>query len=179
MLTGSKNHPENIATISFCGNNYYVIEKEEDVDEAINSLKKSGINKLLLIAQTTYSLEGFYNIQRKIENRIPENIQIIVKNTICSATKIRQNETEKIAKDVDVMIIIGGRNSSNTKKLFNIAKDFCQNSICIENDKELDLQILNGATRVGIMAGASTPKESIEKITKLIEKLSKNLLQKV
>ena len=176
MLTGSKKHPENIATISFCGNNYFVIENEEDVDEAINSFKKSGINKLLLISQTTYSLEGFYNIQKEIENAIPKNVQIIVKNTICSATKIRQNETEKIAKDVDAMVIIGGKNSSNTKKLFNIAKDFCKNSICIENDKELDLQRLSGSNKVGIMAGASTPKESIEKVIELIEEYSKNLV---
>ena len=179
ILTGSKNHPENIGTISFCGENYYVIENEEEVPKAIKDFENSGINKILLISQTTYSLEGFLNIQNLIENKISENVQLIVKNTICASTKIRQNETEKISKMVDAMIIIGGKNSSNTKKLFNIAKKFCNNSVCIENDKDIDLQILNDANIVGIMAGASTPKKSIEKVVELIEKKNEDLLQKV
>ena len=73
------------------------------------------INKLLIISQTTYSLEKFNEIEKRVKSKLPKNIELILKNTICKATELRQNETEKISKMVDYMIIIGGVNSSNTK----------------------------------------------------------------
>lgn len=164
FLTGSKKHPENIGTISFCGNKYSIIEKEDDIFEAIKKLENSKINKLLLISQTTYSLEKFEKTKGIIQNSISENIEFVVKNTICASTKIRQNETEKIAKQVDCIIIIGGKNSSNTKKLFEIAEKNCKNAICIENATELDIEMIKGVKKLGIMAGASTPKQSIDDV---------------
>ena len=166
FLLGSKTHPENIGTLSYCGDNKSVIEKEEDVIKALESLGKSGIEKLLVISQTTYSLEKFYIIEEMIKNEIPRNIELVIKNTICQATEIRQKETEEMAKQVDCMIVIGGKNSSNTRKIYEIAKQYCKTILWIENETELVLDKIKPTDKVGIMAGASTPKESIEKVVK-------------
>ena len=166
FLLGSKTHPENIGTLSYCGENKFVIEKEEDVIKALEAFEKSGIQKVLVISQTTYSLEKFYIIEEMIKNEIPRNIELVIKNTICQATEIRQKETEEMAKQVDCMIVIGGKNSSNTRKIYEIAKQYCKTILWIENETELVLDKIKPTDKVGIMAGASTPKESIEKVVK-------------
>lgn len=170
FLCGSKKHPENIGTISHCGNNYFVIEKEDETFKALQYFKKSKLQKLLLISQTTYSLEKFYVIEEIIKNELENDKEIVIKNTICKATELRQKETEEISNKVDYMIIIGGTNSSNTKKLFDIAKSNCNNSICIETAKELNLQEIIKYKKIGIMAGASTPKKSIEEVYEILRK---------
>lgn len=134
--------------------------------------------------------------QKKLEkvlnyNQTCNSIELEIKNTICNATRIRQEETEKISKQVDCMIIIGGKNSSNTRKLYDIAKKNCENTVIIETYKELE-ESLNGtnsmqennngkdvnkkflekiktSNKIGIMAGASTPKESIEEVIDFIK----------
>ena len=164
FLCGSKVHPENIGTISFCGENVSVIETEDDIDYAIEELKKSGIEKLLLILQTTFSVEKFRKIEKILKVKLPSNINFKIKNTICRATELRQKETNDISKDVDYMIIIGGKNSSNTRKLFEIGKQNCKNCICIETAKELPIEEIKKYEKVGVMAGASTPKELIEDV---------------
>ena len=171
FLTGSKKHPENIGTISFCGNNYYLIENEEMVNEAIKSFKESNINKLLLISQTTFSVEKFNKIQKLIKDQISSDVEISIKNTICAATKIRQEEVSELAKTVNKMIIIGGKNSSNTKKLYEISKSICEDTISIENVKELDLKYFDKKDEIGIMAGASTPQESINEVIETLNNL--------
>ncbi|MEE0865208.1 MAG: 4-hydroxy-3-methylbut-2-enyl diphosphate reductase [Clostridia bacterium] len=164
FLCGNEKHPENIGTISYCGNNFSIIEKEDDVYKALKNLKKSKLEKLLLISQTTYSLEKFRIIEEIIGNELDKNTKLVVKNTICKATEFRQKETEEISKNVDCMIIIGGTNSSNTKKLYEIANRNCKNCICIETVGDLDLVELKKYDKIGIMAGASTPKKSIEEV---------------
>ncbi len=170
FLLGNKKHPEIIGTLSYCGENKFVIEKEDDTIKALETFEKSGMKKILVISQTTYSLEKFYIIEEIIKNEIPRDVEVVVKNTICQATEIRQKETEEMAKKVDAMIIIGGKNSSNTKKLYEIAKQYCKTVLFIENETEFILDNINSTDKVGIMAGASTPKESIEKV---IEKLKR------
>lgn len=164
FLCGSKNHPENIGTLSFCRRNVFVIEKEDDAIKALEQFEKSKVNKVLVISQTTYSLEKFYIIEEIIKNELPINVELVVKNTICKATELRQKETEEISKKVEYMIIIGGANSSNTKKLYDIAKINCKNCILVETAKQLNLEELKEYEKIGIMAGASTPQESIEEI---------------
>ena len=170
FLLGNKKHPENIGTLSYCGENKFVIEKEDDTIKALEALEKSNIKKLLVISQTTYSLEKFYIIEEIIKNELPRNVEIIVKNTICQATEIRQKETEEIAKKVNCMIIIGGKNSSNTRKLYDIAKQNCKMAIAIENANDLQMEKLKEIQKIGIMAGASTPKESIDEVVEKIQK---------
>lgn len=166
FLLGTKNHPENIGTLSHCGKDCYVIEKEEDVSKALEMFEISKRKKLLLISQTTFSLERFYNIEKMIQSEIREDVDFIVKNTICRTTELRQKETEELSKKVDMMIIIGGKNSSNTKKLYEVAKKNCNDTILIESVQELDIKDKIG--KVGIMAGASTPKESIDEVVEYL-----------
>ena len=173
FLLGNKKHPEIIGTLSYCGENKFVIEKEDDTIKALEAFEKSQIKKLLVISQTTYSLEKFYIVEEIIKNEIPRDVEVVVKNTICQATEIRQKETKEMAKKVDAMIIIGGKNSSNTKKLYEIAKQYCKTVLLIENETELILDNMKSTDKVGIMAGASTPEESIEKV---IEKLKINFI---
>ena len=172
FLLGNEKHPEIIGTLSYCGENKFVIEKEDDTIKALEALEKSEIKKLLVISQTTYSLEKFYIIEEIIKNEIPRDIELVIKNTICQATEIRQKETEEMAKKVDSMIVIGGKNSSNTKKLYEIAKQYCKTVLLIQNETELVLDKIQSIDKVGIMAGASTPRESIEKVIKKLEEVS-------
>lgn len=169
FLIGGKKHPESIGTISFCGNNSYLIETEEDIDEAVKILKESNIKKLLIIVQTTFNLEKFNSYVEKIKEKIDNDVELQVKNTICNATKIRQEETCEISKKVQCMIIIGGKNSSNTKKLYDIARENCKNTMIVETKDELDVSAVKKFEKVGIMAGASTPDDSIEDIINAIE----------
>ena len=171
FLLGNRKHPEIIGTLSYCGENKFVIEKEEDALKALEVLEKSGIKKLLVISQTTYSLEKFYIIEEIIKNELSRDIELVIKNTICQATEIRQKETEEMSKKVDCMIIIGGRNSSNTKKLYDIAKQNCKMVIFIENEKEINLDAIGRKDKIGIMAGASTPEESIKKVVSKLGKI--------
>lgn len=169
FLIGGKNHPESLGTISFCGKDSYLIETKEEIDEAIKSFKASNIKKLLIIVQTTFSLEKFNTYVDEIKQKIDEDIELQVKNTICNATKIRQEETCEISKKVQCMIIIGGKNSSNTKKLYDIAKENCENTMIVETKDELDAKAIKQFEKIGIMAGASTPDDSIEDVIKAIE----------
>mgnify|MGYP004502782575 FL=1 len=164
ILCGSETHPENVGSISHCKSNYFIIEFPEDTKNAVKKIKELNVNKILLIAQTTYSIEKFEQIQKELIQSLDENIKIVVKNTICKATELRQKETEKISKDVEYMIIIGGKNSSNTKKLYDIASKNCKNSICIENKEELNIEEVKKYEKIGVMAGASTPEESIRAV---------------
>lgn len=173
FLCGSKKHPENLGTISHCSKNSYIIEKEDDALKALEKLEKTEIKKLLVISQTTYSLEKFYIIREIIENELPRNIELVIKNTICATTEQRQIETKELSKKVDMMIIIGGKNSSNTKKLYEVAQENCKKSVCIEDYKELEkLQNeIKKEEKIGIMAGASTPQKSIEEVEKYLNGL--------
>lgn len=169
FLLGAKKHPENIGTLSYCGEDCYVIEKEEEVSEAIQVFEETKKKKLLLISQTTFSLGKFHKIEEILRSKIKKDITFVVKNTICKATELRQKETEDLSKKVDSMIIIGGKNSSNTKKLYEIAKKNCDNTILVETAQELEIK--EPVEKIGIMAGASTPKESIEEVIEFLNKI--------
>lgn len=168
FLCGSSVHPENIGTISYCGKYYSVIEKIEEIEKAWKEYQKSGRKKVVLISQTTYSLEKFREMEAYLRKRTKQE-ELLVNCTICHATELRQKETKELAQMVDAMIIIGGRNSSNTKKLYEIAKENCAYSICVEGKEEILLGEIRKYKKIGIMAGASTPQESIEEVIKEIE----------
>ena len=169
FVIGNKNHPETIGTIGFCGNNYKVIESKEDIEDSIKAIENCEYKKLLIVVQTTFSLEKFNEFVDSIKSILKDGYEIKVINTICNATKIRQEETEEISKNVQYMIIIGGKNSSNTKKLYEISKKNCENTICIEGAEELDINAVKDYAKVGIMAGASTPQSSIEEVVNILK----------
>lgn len=169
FLIGQKEHPETIGTISYCTKNSCIIENEEDIKRSLEKLYNSNVDKLLVISQTTYSIEKFNNIILIINSKLKDSISLEIKNTICNATKLRQEETKEMASKVDIMIIIGGKNSSNTKKLYQISSKYCKKSILIETKEELNLDYIRSFNKIGIMAGASTPKKSIENVVELLK----------
>ena len=170
FLIGVKKHPEIIGTISYCGENFSLITSEEDIEKSIESFENSNTKKLLVISQTTYSIKKFKNIKKIIDEKISKEIELIIKNTICLATEKRQNETKELSSKVDIMIIIGGKNSSNTKKLYEIALEKCKNAICIETKDELEKVEFTNIRKIGIMAGASTPQKSIDEVIEYLNR---------
>lgn len=164
FLVGVTGHPETIATMSYCGKNMSLIVQEDDIENAIKDLEKSRIKNVLVLVQTTYSVHKFEKIVEIIKSQLKKDIQMVIKNTICLTSEQRQKETEEISKKVYNMVIIGGKHSSNTKKLYEVAQENCKNTILIETKNELTKEIINNSEKIGIMAGASTPQKSIEEI---------------
>lgn len=166
VVTGKSTHPEVIGIKSYCGVNSCVIENIEELDNVIDNIKMSGIEKVAIISQTTYSMKKFDMIVKKLKEELV-GYNILINNTICPATEMRQKETEELASKVDAMIIIGGKNSSNTKKLYDLSSALCKNSFIIEtvDDLKEDLSIFN---KIGIMAGASTPKSSVDAVINML-----------
>ena len=160
VLTGKVNHPEVIGIESHCGDNYSIITEKEELDELLYKIKNEP--NVLLISQTTYSSKKFDEIAEILKKEIKNNL--VINKTICPSTEIRQKETEEIAKQVDLMIIIGGKKSSNTKKLYEISSAFCRNVVYIENAEDFNIDNYKNIEKIGIMAGASTPQEQIEKV---------------
>ena len=169
VLIAKKDHPEAIGTISFCGKDSVILEDMNDFNVVLSAIKNSKKFKVAIISQTTYSMKKFEDISLELK-KILNDYEVLIDNTICSATELRQKETEKLSSEVDAMIIIGGKNSSNTKKLFEIAERNCTNSYIVEtiDDLKEDMSVLKS---VGIMAGASTPKESIDDVIRYLETL--------
>lgn len=163
ILVGIKNHPEAMGTISFCGNQSFLIQEKEDIEECLEKIKQSNTNNILIMAQTTYNSKKFDDIVKLLKNELKDK-NIEVQKTICKATQIRQEETVEIAKKVDYMIIVGDKKSSNTNKLYDIANQYCKKVIFVQNAEELNLKELDKVDKIGMMAGASTPKEDIEGI---------------
>ena len=157
FLFGIKNHPETIGTFSFCGESACIIENISDIPYSISLLKKSSLKKVLIISQTTFSLSLFDELVNSISPLLDNSYVIHIEKSICNATHLRQLETKDMSSKVDLMIIIGGKNSSNTIKLYEVAKEFCQNAIHIQTKDDLDLDFVKSFENVGIIAGASTP----------------------
>ena len=164
VLFGERNHAEVLGTFSFCKQGE-IIENLDELKQRIDYLNKQ--EKVAVITQTTYNLQKFSEIEKYLkENLTTENE---VYNSICNATENRQKETEEIAKQVDYMIIIGGKKSSNTNKLYEISKKYCKKAIKIETVQELYNEDLKNINKIGVMAGASTPKESIDEVIKYLK----------
>ena len=172
IILGKKNHPEVIGTKGFAGDNSYVIETEDDILDAYMEFEKSGLSNVYVTTQTTISNKYCDFLINEIENNFIE-AEVLIDKSICPTTEIRQAETEKIAKDVNKMIIIGGKHSSNTIELFKISKKNCEKSYNIETVEELDLTDFKNTDKIGIMAGASTPNKSVEEVKNKLEMISK------
>ena len=168
-LVGMSNHPETIGTYSFCGKNASIIECLGDLEQAIAKMEETQINKALLLTQTTFNLRKFEEIAERLKEMLEEKIELKVINTICLSTELRQKETEELSQKVDLMLIIGGRNSSNTNKLYEIASKNCKNVIFAETVEDINSEYIKQFEKIGVMAGASTPHQSIDSIVKFIK----------
>lgn len=153
IYIAEEGHPETIGTMGCLEEAVFLVQSEEDVN------KVPAKEKYAVLSQTTFSMEKFDKIVDKLKEKLG-NIEI--NKTICDATKIRQEETKQIASKVEAMIIIGGKSSSNTKKLHEIASKNCKNTYFIQTAK--DLEKIPECQKIGIMAGASTPGHLIEEV---------------
>lgn len=161
IIIGKKNHPESLGVLSFSGDNSNIIEDKEDINEIIDKVNNSLLNKIYIVSQTTFNSDKFDELISIIKNKTTK--EVIVDKTICDATSKRQNETRELSKIVDTMIIVGGKKSSNTKELEIIAKENCDNVILIQEKNDLNNNQIVG-DHIGIMAGASTPTILVEEI---------------
>lgn len=157
VIIGNKNHPEVEGIVGWVNGTAYVINCEEDIKNLSFQTKE----KVCIVSQTTFNYNKFKYLVEIISKK---GYDINCLNTICNATHERQIEAKKIASQVDAMIVIGGRNSSNTQKLYEICKEQCDNTFYIQTVNDLDLCKLNAIKSIGITAGASTPKKIIEEV---------------
>lgn len=165
VLVGEKNHPEVIGTLGYlraCNGKGIVIETLDDIKEALK------YEKVGIVAQTTQNEEFFKEVVGEIALWVKE-VKVI--NTICNATSLRQESVKKLASQVDVMIIIGGKNSGNTRRLYHISKELNPKTYHIETAEELKPEWFTNAKRVGISAGASTPDWIIEEVKNRIKEI--------
>ncbi len=170
IILGKKKHPEVLGTKGFAGENCYVIENEDDILDAYMEYEKTDIGRVYVVAQTTMSSLYFDILVAEIEKNFWE-AEVIIDKTICNATEIRQKETEEMSKKYNTMIVIGGKNSSNTKELSKIAEKNCEKVYLIETVNEIQDINFEGINQIGIMAGASTPKSVINEVRTYLERL--------
>ena len=130
--------------------------------------EKTNLGRVFIVSQTTFSSKLFDEIVKQIEINFIE-ADVIVDKTICDTTEIRQAETSKMAKEYHYMFVIGGKNSSNTKELVKIAQDNCENVYSIETVEEIKNIKFDLDKNAGIIAGASTPQESILEVKRYLE----------
>lgn len=163
IIVGNATHPEIIGINGWCNNEAIVINKEEEID----NISFNTEDKYCVVSQTTANLESFDKIVNKLQSKIED---LTIKNTICFATKERQLSAIDLAKEVDCMIVIGGRHSSNTQKLVNICKDIVP-TFSIETREELEKDKLQGFKVAGVTAGASTPDWIIEEVINYLKEI--------
>lgn len=157
VIIGNENHPEVEGIKGWSNENTTVIGNEEDA----NNFEINDNKPICIVSQTTFNYNKFKYLVEIISKK---GYDINVLDTICNATHERQAEAKEIASEVDEMIVIGGKHSSNTQKLYEICKKECNNTYYIQTIKDLDLDKIKSDSYVGITAGASTPNNIIEEV---------------
>ncbi len=165
VIVGDRNHPEVIGINGWCDNSAYIALSEQDLEDTIPL-----DSDMCVVSQTTMDRATFEKIVKYLKNSC-KSVQVF--DTICSATATRQTEAGKIAAEADMMIVIGGRNSSNTTKLTAICKKYCKNTYQIENFGDIPQDIYIPKI-IGITAGASTPAAIIKEVVEKMEEMQKN-----
>lgn len=169
FIAGNKNHPEVEGIFGHCKGEYYVFKNLEELKSICENDENIAKKDKIFVSQTTFSLKE-WNLCANYVKKVYTNAKIF--DTICSATAQRQQDAVNLSKTADLMIIIGGRTSSNTRKLFEVSKENCK-SYLIETADELSNISFSGCKRVGVTAGASTPdgiiKEVLETMSEIIK----------
>ncbi|MDR2591616.1 MAG: 4-hydroxy-3-methylbut-2-enyl diphosphate reductase [Chitinispirillales bacterium] len=157
VITGDEGHAEVIGLLGYAGDSGYLIQTPGDVD------KLPRLDKICLVSQTTFGTELFDTISTKLRERFADSV-IAVKKTICSATDERQEEAKRIADSVDAVIVVGGKNSANTQRLVQIARERGTHTQAVETEDEIDWEPLRNSKTIGVTAGASTPNWMIKRV---------------
>jgi len=163
VIVGNSQHPEVRGISSYLEKKHYIVNSIEEA-EAINNQ-----DSLFVISQTTNRFEKFEAISKIIYRN---NSHVEIQNTICNATRLRQESCKRLAKEVDAVIILGGYHSSNTQKLVEVANKYCENIFFVEQASEIPLHILRKFNTIGITAGASTPSWLIEEVIRRMDQFS-------
>ena len=163
VIIGDPDHPEVVGICGWCMGPYTVIRTEQDALDFVFPIDKN----ICIVSQTTFNYNKFKDLveilrEKRYDNTVLNILNIL--NTICNATEERQREAKSIAGEVDTMLVVGGRHSSNTQKLFEICKKECENTYYIQTPVDLDSDMFQCSSYVGITAGASTPKKIIEEV---------------
>lgn len=159
IIVGEHTHPEVVGLVSYCKGKCSVVESKADLKDI-----KLG-NKVGIVSQTTQTKENFESIIKQVRKKAKD---VKVFNTICRATSDRQLDASKLAKQVDLMIVVGGKNSGNTKRLYEISSRYTKSHL-IETAAEIKKPWLKGVKSVGITAGASTPQWIIKEVAEHIK----------
>ncbi len=161
LIAGDKDHPEVRGIVGHCVSEYHTYTDCSELNEIIEKFPHIKNERVCVVAQTTFDVAEWKKTL-KILQKVCTNAKIF--DTICSATSDRQSEAGLLASKSDLMLVIGGKHSSNTNKLFKICKDKCRETYLIESAKELPLVAVQKANRIGITAGASTPASIIKEV---------------
>lgn len=165
IIFGDKIHPEVKGIVSYCTNSYQVVANKGEITNIHSN------SRVAVISQTTKNIHSFLDIVNYLVEICHE---VRVFNTICNATFDNQNAARMLAKDVDIMIIIGGKQSSNTKQLLNVSLEYCKDSYCVEDSSELKSDWFDNKKVCGITAGASTPGWIINDVEEKIKCITSN-----
>ncbi len=170
LIAGDASHPEVQGIIGFCETEAMTFRTEEELKKILEKLKAEGEKPIAVVAQTTFHEILWEKFQEIIKN-LYTNAQIF--DTICSATTARQKEAVELARESDFMVVIGGRESSNTLKLYEICSRFCE-TILTESKTELDKRRILRHNRIGVTAGASTPADIIKEVLNTMTEILEN-----
>ena len=162
IIIGDKDHPEVVGLLGYSDGNGYVIDNINGLDSL------PAFEKAIIVAQTTQNTEFFEEVRKWADKKFPH---YKIFNTICDSTSKRQAEVKRFAKSVDAVIVVGGHNSGNTRRLFEIARKTGKPSYHIESENELDLKVLASARNIGLTAGASTPNWITKRVYRSLESL--------
>ena len=169
IIAGDRDHQEVKGIIGHCLGEYFVVASEEELDVILKNERKIGENDLIFVSQTTFNAQIWEKLQKKLK-KLYTNAKIF--DTICNATSLRQSEADKLSKLSDAIIVIGGRHSSNTAKLYSVCKHNCAKTFLIETASELCFNSLKDCRNIGVVAGASTPAGIIKEV---IDTMMENL----
>ncbi|MBR2182373.1 MAG: 4-hydroxy-3-methylbut-2-enyl diphosphate reductase [Acidaminococcaceae bacterium] len=169
IIVGEKNHPEIKSILAYAGKNAIMIERKEDIGEV------PFVSKYCVIIQTTFELAKFEEILQALQAARPGEYR--VERTICLATRQRQDAAAKLAAGVDAFVVIGGRNSANTRHLTELVSAICPRCYQIETAGELSPEMFKGCRKAGISAGASTPERIIKEAVKAMENMEINKVE--
>lgn len=163
IVLGDKNHPEVVGINGWADNECIIIK---NLEEAKN-LSIDNSKKYCVVSQTTINIDTYEKIKEILQSKISN---IVFNNTVCSATKERQDASKELSNEVDVVVVVGGKHSSNTQKLAQICSENVK-TFCIETKDELDKEELKKYKVVGVTAGASTPDWIIEEVISFLESI--------